>query len=103
MAYPPRITVLWLPHGFHAIPMRGSRAVRSILIPAQEFAFCPAMAKVWLDNTKFAWRLAASLMGVTKAHASPRLTVRSLVTRQSSCTNGRYIFQRRPVMVPLNG
>ena len=54
-----------------------------------------------LLKSKFAWRFWASVMGVTNAQASPRLTVRLLVTRQSSCTYGRNSFQRRPVVAPL--
>ena len=50
--------------------------------------------------SKFACRFSTSVVGVARAQATPRLTVRLLVTRQSSCTNGRNIFQRRPLVPP---
>ena len=41
-------------------------------------------------------------MGVVKAQAKPRFTVKLLETRQSSWTKGRNSFQRRPVVAPEN-
>jgi len=41
------------------------------------------------------------VMGVVKSQARPRLRVSDGVTRQSSSTKGRMMFQRRPVTAPL--
>src|SRR5271167_3192780 len=102
MAYPPRSTVFARPKGFHATPRRGSPAVQSILTPALELVLGPATINCPLAGLKFARRLAASVIGVTNAHANPRFRVRLLLTFQVSSTNGRYNFQRRPVIPPPN-
>ena len=55
-----------------------------------------------MAGLKSDWRLATSLIGVTRAQAKPRFNVKFLLTRQLSSTNGRYSFQRRPVFPPSN-
>src|ERR1700676_1896653 len=100
--YPTRTAVLVLPNGFQASPRRGSKAVLSISMPTRPFEFFPGIKKVPLAKSKFDWRSWLSVMGVTNAQAIPMFRVRFGVTRQSSVMYGRYNFQRRPVVAPLN-
>src|SRR5215469_6770584 len=112
MEYPARIAIFCDPNGFQEMPMRGSSAVLSISIPARgsertqmvqlpKLAF-PATKNLPLAKSKFACRFCASVMGVTKAQATPRFKVKLGVTRHVSSTKGRNSFQRRPVVAPKN-
>src|ERR1700730_1041715 len=101
IAYPARTAVFGFPKGFQANPIRGSSAVLSIWTPTRPSEVCPGMRYLPVKKLKFAWRFWASVTGVTSAQASPRFRVRLFVTRQSSWTKGRNIFQRRPVVAPL--
>src|SRR5215831_13882996 len=113
MAKPPRTAVVWLPQGFQANPIRGSSAVLSNWIPTRESECTqivhplmsevgPATKNLPLAKSKFACRFCASVMGVTKAQATPRFKVKLGVTRHVSSTKGRNSFQRRPVVAPKN-
>src|ERR1700689_675540 len=111
--YPPRTAVFSLFVGFQANPMRGSRAVLSNCNPAALFE---ATQSVQLLNIGLpfgtyhlrllmsysAMRFCTSVSGVARAQANPIFTVKLLLTRQSSCTNGRTSFHRRPVVPPRN-
>src|ERR1700675_3745122 len=99
--------------GFHANPIRGSRAFLSNWIPTRPSVgtqtvqpLIPGLPEgtnhLRLTTSKFACRLPSSVSGVAKAHANPRFKVKLLVTRQLSCTKGRNSFQRRPVVAPRN-
>src|SRR5215469_9811928 len=112
MEYPARIAIFCDPIGFQEMPMRGSNAVLSIWIPARlsdrtqmlqvPKSALPATKNLPVAKSKFAWRLCASVMGVTKAQATPRFKVKLGVTRHVSSTKGRNSFQRRPVVAPKN-
>src|SRR5581483_3230618 len=86
MPYPARMAVLVLPNGFHASPMRGSKAVLSHRTPTRPSEFCPGIRNLPLAKSKFDCRFCASTTGLTIAQAKPKFSVKFGVTRQSSCT-----------------